>query len=421
MKINRLKIQSFRAVGGLDLWLTAPITVLVGVNGVGKSTVLDALAILLSQLTRRLCGQTQRARPIAMDDIRNGGDFARLVISANINNSDIEWAVALNRKSGQYSLDRKSNFEELNSFISEFIENWDYTEVGRDEPFDLPLAVYYDVHRAVIDPPLRVREKLKNNYLDVYGDSLAHNGANFKHFFIWFRNREDLENEKRRDDPSYRDCALEAVRRAIQIFTDFSDLRVRRKPLRMTLQKLGTELNVAQLSDGEKCLLALVGDLARRLSILNPSKSDPLKGEGVVLIDEIDLHLHPSWQRKVITKLKETFPNCQFILSTHSPQILSHVKETSVFVLHNSDGEIYAMHPASTYGVDSSRILEDVMEVDERLPHVKHELEKIYIDIESSEYESAKKRIASLREKGANIPDMARAEALIKRKEMLSR
>lgn len=84
------------------------------------------------------------------------------------------------------------------------------------------------------------------------------------------------------------------------------------------LYEMVTNLDVLQLSDGEKCTLALFGDIARRLAIANPSLDDPLQGDGVVLIDELELHMHTSWQRKVISMLKKTFPNIQFIITTRS-------------------------------------------------------------------------------------------------------
>lgn len=116
------------------------------------------------------------------------------------------------------------------------------------------------------------------------------------------------------------DPHLEAVREALrQFLPEFDNLTVRRNPLRMEVEKNGERLTVNQLSDGEKCLIALIGDLARRLAIANPVLRNPLDGEGVVLIDEIDLHLHPKWQRLVVPKLRTVFPNCQFVISTHSP------------------------------------------------------------------------------------------------------
>lgn len=79
--------------------------------------------------------------------------------------------------------------------------------------------------------------------------------------------------------------------------------------------------------DGEKCTISLFGDLARRMALANPGRENPLEGTGVVLIDELELHMHTSWQRKVLGVLKETFPNIQFIITTHSPQILGELDD----------------------------------------------------------------------------------------------
>jgi predicted ATP-binding protein involved in virulence len=134
----------------------------------------------------------------------------------------------------------------------------------------------------------------------------------------------------------------------------------------MTVKKQGQELIVNQLSDGEKCSLAMVGDLARRLAITNPGLRNPLEGSAVVLIDEIELHLHPKWQREIIPALTRTFPNCQFIITTHSPQVISQVKPDGIYILEATPEGIVAKQPESSFGRDSNRILEDLMDVSER-------------------------------------------------------
>jgi predicted ATP-binding protein involved in virulence len=157
--------------------------------------------------------------------------------------------------------------------------------------------------------------------LDAYEQSLMGVRISFNRFFNWFKDLEDLENELFRYDSNYVDRQLKAVRKAIDslLGEELSNLRIRRSPLRMTMIKKSYELIINQLSDGEKGLLAMAGDLARRLAIANPGLSDPLEGKGIVLIDEIELHLHPKLQREIIPSLKDTFPNCQFIITTHSP------------------------------------------------------------------------------------------------------
>ena len=87
-----------------------------------------------------------------------------------------------------------------------------------------------------------------------------------------------------------------------------------------------------QFSDGQRVLFGLIGDIARRLLLLNDVSDTPFDGRGIVLIDEIELHLHPSWQQKIILILRDSFPNLQFIATTHSPHILSTVDKNSIFI-----------------------------------------------------------------------------------------
>ena len=119
----------------------------------------------------------------------------------------------------------------------------------------------------------------------------------------------------------------------------------------------------------------MIGDIARRLAIANPSLDNPLEGEGIVLIDEIELHLHPQWQRKIIPALKRTFPNCQFFITTHSPQVLSNIKRENIFILENF--EIVKNTPHS-YGRDSNSILYDLMNVTKRPEHSQKIIDQMF-------------------------------------------
>jgi predicted ATP-binding protein involved in virulence len=98
--------------------------------------------------------------------------------------------------------------------------------------------------------------------------------------------------------------------------------------------------NFNQLSQGEKSLI-LVGDIARRLAMMNPKLDNPLLGKGIILIDEIDMHLHPQWQRSIIQRLQTTFPNCQFILTTHSPLVISDTQNILVYDLDGQELMLY--------------------------------------------------------------------------------
>jgi predicted ATP-binding protein involved in virulence len=269
-------------------------------------------------------------------------------------------------------------------------------------------------------------------------------GANFRTFFEWFREREDLENEQKKifieslidqqesrersdsislEVSQFKDFQIAIVRDALQKFLpEFTDFSIRRSPLRMEVKKNGKILTVNQLSDGEKCLIALVGDLAKRMSIANALRENPLEGNGIVLIDEIDLHLHPQWQRTVIPKLIEVFPNCQFMISTHSPHVINHVRPENLFLLEQSSTGLSAAHPSKSYGNNADRILEDLMGLSTTRPDdVFQGLQQIYDLIGRGLLSEATKQIEQLKEKTGSDPELVKAEVLIRRKELIGK
>lgn len=124
-----------------------------------------------------------------------------------------------------------------------------------------------------------------------------------------------------------KDIQIEAVREALrETFPGYGELIVQRSPRAFLMNKGNQKFHFEHLSDGEKCYITLVADIARRLAMANPNAEHPLEGKGVILIDEVDLHLHPTWQSEVITRLRNTFPGCQFFITTHSPFVVSNVK-----------------------------------------------------------------------------------------------
>jgi predicted ATP-binding protein involved in virulence len=409
MKVKNLKLLNFRGIKELSVDFTRHTTAFVGVNGVGKTTTLDALAIGLSQLTWRINGNPQKARPISPDDIAQGADFARIEITVELRGMTISWSIVQNRKQGKYSdALRSSNFEALNAAVRRLDAEWEHVESERQENYRLPLSVFYDVRRAVTEVPLRVREKLLHNPYEAYQDALDRGGADFKRFFIWYRNFEDVENEGRVENPSFRYPGLNAARNAIMTFTGFSDVRVRRTPsMRMVVMKGGKEFNVLQLSDGERVMLALLGDLSRRLSVLNPGLANPNEGDGVVLIDEIDLHLHPGWQRDVVNNLEGTFPNCQFIVSTHSPQVVGELLPGSVKRLR--DGRL--LEPViRSIGLSSDEVLEELMNGRARNAGFQDTARNIERAIEEERYSDAREMLTALPSEFQGLPEILRLE-----------
>jgi predicted ATP-binding protein involved in virulence len=247
-----------------------------------------------------------------------------------------------------------------------------------------------------------------------YVDAINQNYINFESFFWWFKYKEDLEQELRLDgDLNYQDYQLTFVRQAIlSVLPEYTDLRVKRSRMQIVLKKQDHELVLNQLSDGEKNLLVMVADIARRLAIANPDPTkNALEGEGIILIDEIELHLHPQWQRDIIPRLTSTFPNCQFIVTTHSPQVLSNVKKENVFIV-----EDFQVYPADayTFGRDSNSILSELMGVTERPVKIQNKLTECLYKIDDGQIEEAKILLHELSDLlGHNDSEIVKANTLI--------
>ena len=437
MRVTQLKMNGFRGIGDLTLDFpeNQPI-VLIGNNGVGKSSILDCLAILLSWFSFRIKFAPKKSdqsiyemiqqrrreeewmgRPLSKQDIKNGRNESHNQIMIYFDKKEeIKWSLSKVYQEGNEAAGH--DFSELN----EMTDNLRY-QLENNPKFNIPLAVYYPVNRSVMDISLEITDNYSFKQIDAYEEALEGVKITFDSFFQWFKNLEDLENEERRDNSDYRNHQIEAVRQAISsLMPEFSNLRVRRSPLRMTVKKQDQELILNQLSDGEKCLLAMVGDLARRLAIANPGLDKPLEGSGVVLIDEIELHLHPKWQREIIPALTITFPNCQFIVTTHSPQVVSHVKPEGVYILKATPNGIIALQPESSYGRDSNRILEDLMEVKERPPEIQEQLLQLFRVIDKGDLEGAKKLRQQIADEiGGTEPELIKAATTILRREILKR
>ena len=173
------------------------------------------------------------------------------------------------------------------------------------------------------------------------------------------------------------------------------------------------------LSDGQRAVIGLVSDIARRICLLNPHLGLQVvdKTPGVVLIDELDMHLHPKWQRILTSGLKRAFPAVQFIVASHSPQVLGELQPEEIIVLR-SEG---TSHPQVSYGLDSSAVLEEIMDANARTASVEIQLSQLFSYLEQGVLDSARDLLVQLKLTAPGIPELAGAEALLKRKEVLGR
>ena len=215
-----------------------------------------------------------------------------------------------------------------NNYIVKGYDDGEGNWIEETDDKNMPIFANYGVNRIVLDVPVRA-PKEQFEKLDAF-DKAIKSTIDFRNLFKWFRNQEDIENQAkvRNNNMGYEDRSLKVVKKAMLAMLDgFEDIHIERKSLSMKVTKNGRNFKINQLSDGEKCTISLFGDLARRMALANPGRENPLEGTGVVMIDELELHMHTSWQRKVLGVLKETFPNIQFIITTHSPQILGELDD----------------------------------------------------------------------------------------------
>ena len=335
MKINTLELNNFRSLHHIDIELDGKSTVIFGVNGTGKSSILKSINLLYANIINRIVNRKElkQSYALTLEDIQYGKKETKISAEFILEGEIIKYSRNMTRKDGNKGHDIANLKKIVESFQSKY-----FSDESQD---NIPIFVNYGTNRLVLDVPLRIRNR---HEFDIYSafEKAIENKIDFKTFFEWYRDQEDYENHCKVEngDLNYKDRSLEAVRESVMVMLeDCDNLRVARKPrLEMKIDKQGKSLNVSQLSDGEKCTMALFGDLARRLTIANPNLKNPLLGEGVVLIDEIELHMHPSWQRTILKNLKNTFPNIQFIITTHSPIVLNEIDDSyKTFFLKSGD------------------------------------------------------------------------------------
>lgn len=343
--------------------------VFVGDNGNGKTTLLDAIAcqtsVFISQFPKQAI-QNFTDWDVHIDNQSHLSPYLEVSSLYRVS-SDEELTVVRTRKGSTKGAE--SNIRELKAYADRLISRLG----SKDGNVDLPVIAYYDVERGQIQAPERRRDFPQTyDRWDCYTYALTP-ATNFKRFFAWFDLMEDEERRRREElrNFDYTSPILNAVRRAISMMMGekYSNPRIEIHPLRFVVDEKqnGTvkrQLRMEQLSSGFKIMLAMVADLAARMAEANPAMNDPLQSSGIVLIDEIEQHLHPQWQRKVLTQLHRTFPNVQFIVTTHSPLVLLGA-DCNAEIFHLVNGQVIAKTSSeySTYDV-SLLLLSDLFNID---------------------------------------------------------
>jgi predicted ATP-binding protein involved in virulence len=375
VRLKRLELENFRGFEKLALDFEDDLTVIVGANGAGKTTVLDAIVRAMES---------------------SGLDRA----DARIGASRVTVRLATRGTDG----DGQDSWKDFT-----FPAGGGPAGGGGYKVGEIPRTFVYRVDRQVND---QTPDAASTSYSKEWSATGGwwNASASYREFFHWFKALDDLENEQIRYAGGNVNPQLAVVRRAVTaLLPEFGEMSVRRhmpsipwKPV-LVLRKGDVELPFDALSEGERTTIAMVGDIARRLVLLGEHE-DPLQTPATVLIDEIEQHAHPGWQRQILRRFRHTFPNVQLITTTHSPIIVSEVEPRQLRVLKD-----FALMPSEHGpGRDANAVLEDVFEVAPRKQEVHDRLKALAAAIDSDEFETADRLLAELDElvPGGEDPDI---------------
>jgi predicted ATP-binding protein involved in virulence len=351
MKIHKLRLKNFRGFEEKIFNFHPHFNVIIGVNGTGKTAILEGLCVAVGSFF--LGNDYAENRHIQNDDIRvvNYEDDmqeqfpVQIETWGKVQGEQLSWQRELSGPHNKTTFIKARNIKELSKHVPQ--------KVREGEDIELPIIVYYATERLWKERLDSGKTNLPSRFRGYYNGLRP--TSSLKFFLKWFKEKEMAAIQHRKDY-----VALRVVRKAVSLcIADCTNIYYELNPdkeqtLMMEL-KGGKVLPFRLLSDGVRNMLAMVADIAFRCALLNPKLGENTisKTSWVVLIDELDLHLHPSWQKQAVNNLKRTFPQIQFITTTHSPFVIQELEEGELIRLDSED---------ETIGQYVDQSLEDIAE-----------------------------------------------------------
>lgn len=448
MKLTQVEIENFRCFQRLTIDLEQDITAFIGVNGAGKTALLEAIGAALEPIvasmtskSRLASGSAETGYPSLTGTLVSGSDaraqrkkgskptrtgfrvstVALLQRKSTLPQCRLRWVSSLQ------TVDRSS----ITKHTLDVLEPSDLYGLGTSlsnphrpnidgEPLDVPAIGFYRDTRNCPSNSEHLPSHAEYNEEAGFVNALNAN-ADFDTAQRWFYKREnqELRTARERRDTSFQFRDLAAIREALNLMLDgVGKVYADDDPPRMKVLVGGQDgevldLDFRQLSAGQRTLLALTVDFARRLVLAHPKAKAPLRAPGILLIDEIELNLHPKWQQTVIPHLRKVFPNTQLIVATHSPIVLSTLEARQIRMLRDQQ-----LHTPSvqTYGNEAGRIQRIVMGTETRPPDnpVAQAIERVYAKINDEALDEAERLLTELEAKlDSDDPALIEARTLI--------
>lgn len=416
MHIKQIELVNFRCFEHLKLRCHRQLNVFVGVNASGKTALLlglrRCLGTFVGQFSDIDTAEKQSIMHIAPEDVRfSNGAFA--------SKTSFKCIVEIEGKEYEWNRTKEGRNGKTDSKGTKVVDSWVKNierEIGHPtKTFDvlLPLVAYFSTDRGSRERRTSKSDRLFSSRMRGYFNALGQS-TNVEYLKVWFKDRQ-LEKYQSNRKSTALDLMLKVIKRIpgvlnIEYIVQSSDSELE-SDLYLTIKKgdLEEKIGFEYLSDGQKMLVCILADIAMRCLLLNPQLNDKAnETAGVVLIDEVDLHLHPSWQRLAVPALLEAFPCMQFFFTTHSPQVLSEVPKESVFILKN--GNIAPPVNLFTEGRDSNSILYDIFGVEKRPQEEQNDLDRFYRLLDEKNEKEAWGILTKLEAKwGAYDTDIVRA------------
>lgn len=401
MWLKSLHVENFRGFEKLDVTFDEHVTLLVGGNGAGKTAVLDAIVATMNPFIAALDARARanlQPQDIRRIEYEHGTPPTRdlqqqlpMILRAA---AKLPGATQEQTWRREYWLPDADE----NEFLLKDLRgtaNLLASDVRRGTPVALPVFAHYGVQRLRPHAAPTGEDASLGNRFDGYQECIDIAVSRPRLFnWLWFKTLEEVQEWQ--TDRSYRHPQLRAVFAAIEACVEgASDLSVSLKDHELRLRIGDRFLSFEMLSAGYQNVVALVADLARRAAILNPQYSDRAAAEtpGLVVIDELDMHLHPKWQREVVASLRRTFPKVQFVASTHSPQVVASVRREQLRLLENNqlvNADLFVE------GRASNELLTDVFDVPARPEATERELDELFRLLDLEDYSTARSKLTSL-------------------------
>ena len=407
MKIERIELSNFRCFEEIKVDLHDELSVIVGGNGTGKTAILEGIAVAAGTFLtglddaagKRITKKDARLKAYKLgtsDDIQSQYP---VVVNARgtFDEKSIDWTRSLNSENGNTT---KTGAKDL----LDIAKNYQERLRSGDASLVLPMIAYYgtgrlwDYHREKKSDVFK-KSTRTNGYLDCLDGT-----ANIKLMMSWFSKKTVQKAQKAQKNTAgisevtdTLDVVYAAMSKCYERITGKTGVSLQYNLdtneidcYYMTDSAMQMCMPIAQMSDGYKGTLSLIADIAYRMAILNPQLGDRVLWEtpGIVLIDEVDLHLHPAWQHRILADLREIFPKIQFIVTTHAPAVISSVKSESLVILNKNET---VSAEVETYGEDVNTILTKVMGAASRVPAIAELFSKFSKLLTEKKFDEAEK------------------------------